>query len=160
MRSGECYSLLDLPEYMLIGSYLGVLSEARRIAIPKKFIAELGERPVLAKWYENCLILVNNGFWEDLSKRLTGGEHKFGIVVRDIERFILGSAYELEPDDQGRVIVPDDLVKYAKFTKEVVFIGLLDRVEVWPKEVWDEKSGGLQRLTKEYLENLSRNEKR
>lgn len=135
-----------------------MLSEARRIAIPKKFLGELGEVPVLAKWYENCLILVNNGFWEKLSERLIGGRHKFNIIVRDIERFILGSAYEVEPDEQGRVIVPEDLVKYAKFTKEVVFVGLVDRIEIWPKEIWEEKTKGLAHLTKNYLEDLAKNE--
>ncbi len=146
--------------YMLIGSYQGSLSEARRVAIPKKFIEDLGDRPVIAKWYENCLILVNNGFWEELSKKLTGGKQGLNTVVRDIERFILGSAYEVEPDEQGRIIVPEDLVKYAKITKEIMFVGLLDRIEIWPQEVWDEKAKALPRLTREYLENLSRNDNR
>lgn len=159
MISGEHYHLPYLPDIMLMGSFSGILSEARRVAIPRKFLEELGDQPVLAKWYENCLILVNNGFWEELSKRLTGGREKFSLGVRDIERFILGSAYELEPDEQGRIVIPPDLTDYAKVEKEIVFVGLLDRVEVWPKEVWDEKMKKLPRLTREYLEALSRNEK-
>lgn len=145
---------------MIIGSFPGTLSEARRIAVPKKFLNELGDRPIIAKWYESCLILVNNGFWEELSLRLTGGNQKFNLLVRDIERFILGSAYEVEPDEQGRIVIPEELAKYAGISKEIIFLGLLDRVEIWPKENWEEKNKSLPRLTRDYIENLAKNEKR
>ena len=145
---------------MLIGSYLGILSDARRVAVPKKFLTELGENPVLAKWYEDCLILVSSDFWDRLSVRLMGDKKAFDLGVRDIERFILGSAFEVEPDEQGRIIIPEILFNYARLEKETVFVGLIDRVEVWPKSVWDEKSESLAKTTKEYLENLAKNEKR
>ena len=82
---------------MLIGSYPAVLSDSRRVAVPKKFINELGNIPVLAKWYEDCLILVKSEFWENLSKSLIGQRNK-DLGVRDLERFILGSAYEIEAE--------------------------------------------------------------
>ena len=145
---------------MLIGSYLGILSDARRVAVPKKFLIELGENPVLAKWYEDCLILVSSDFWDKLSVRLTGDKKAFDLGVRDIERFILGSAFEVEPDEQGRIIIPEILFDYAKLEKETIFVGLIDRVEIWPKSVWDEKSESLAKTTKEYIENLAKNEKR
>ena len=145
---------------MLIGSYLGILSDARRVAVPKKFLIELGENPVLAKWYEDCLIMVSSDFWDKLSVRLTGEKRAFDLGIRDIERFILGSAFEVEPDEQGRIIIPEILFDYAKLEKETIFVGLIDRVEIWPKSVWDEKSESLAKTTKEYLENLAKNEKR
>ena len=144
---------------MLIGTYLGALSDRRRVAVPKKFLIELGNSPILAKWYEDCLILVSSDFWENLSNKLTGGKRARDLGVRDIERFILGSAFETEPDEQGRIIIPEILAEYAKFEKDICFVGLLDRVEVWQKVVWDEKSTKLAQTTKEYIENLSKNEK-
>lgn len=140
---------------MLIGSYLGSLGEKRRVAVPKKFLDELGEAPILAKWYEDCLIMVGREFWNRLLGRLTGGSKVASLGVRDIERFILGSAYEVEPDGQGRIIIPEILANYAKFTKDLIFAGLGDRIEIWPKEVWDKKSEELARTTKEYIENIS-----
>jgi MraZ protein len=144
---------------MLIGSYLGNLSDKRRVAVPKKFIKELGERPILAKWYEDCLILVSSEFWEKLLGRLTGGLKVASLVSRDIERFILGSAYELEPDGQGRVVIPEILAEYAKFKENLIFVGLGDRVEIWPKEVWDQKSQDLAKVTKEQIEELAKDER-
>jgi len=139
---------------MLIGSYLGSLSEKRRVAVPKKFLEGLGEKPIIAKWYEDCLILVGSEFWQELFSRLTGGRKTISYGIRDIERFILGSAFEMEPDEQGRIIIPEMLARYARLGREIVFVGLVDRVEIWPKEVWDEKSESLAKTTKEYIETL------
>ncbi len=139
---------------MLIGSYLGSLNEKRRVAIPKKFLEEIGEKPIIAKWYEDCLVIVSSEFWERLFDRLTGGKKAISYGIRDNERFILGSAFELEPDDQGRVVIPEILAKYAKLNKDLVFVGLRDRIEIWPKEVWDGKSEELTKTAKEYIENL------
>lgn len=139
---------------MLIGSYLGSLGEKRRVAIPKKFIEDLGEKPIIAKWYEGCLVLVNSDFWQRLFERLTGGKKTISLGVRDIERFILGSAFEVEPDDQGRIIIPEVLVEYAGFDKEVVFVGLFDRVEIWPRQIWDQKVKDLEKTTRDFIESL------
>lgn len=142
---------------MLIGSYISILGEKRRVAVPKKFLAELGENAIIAKWYEDCLLLVSAKFWEGLFERLTGGKKTIGYGVRDIERFILGSAFEVDPDDQGRIVIPEILAEYAHFEKDLVFIGLGDRIEIWPKSTWDIKTGELAETTKQYIESLSKN---
>ena len=141
---------------MLTGSYLGVLSDSRRVAVPKKFINEIGENPVVAKWYEDCLVLVNAGFLKDLIIRLTGEKQIINLGVRDIERFIIGSSFEVEPDDQGRIIIPEILAKYAFLEKDVIFVGLLDRVEIWSSKMWEEKSAKFAKTTKSYIESLSK----
>lgn len=140
---------------MLIGSYLSVLGEKRRTAIPKKFLDELGNELVLAKWYEDCLVLVKKNFWNGLLDRLTGGSKVASLGVRDIERFILGSAFDIEPDDQGRIVVPEVLAKFAGFGNELIFIGLGDRVEVWNKETWEIKEKEVAKTSKEYIERLA-----
>lgn len=138
---------------------MGNLSDARRVAVPKKFLKELGDNPILAMWYENCLILVSSSFWERLLTRLTGGKKTVSLGVRDIERFILGSAFETEPDGQGRIVIPEILSSYAALNRDLIFVGLVDRVEIWSKASWDEKSANLAKSTKEYIEDLSKNEK-
>ncbi len=144
---------------MLIGSYLSVLGEKRRTAIPKKFLDELGRELVLAKWYEDCLVLVNKNFWNGLLDRLTGGSKVASLGVRDIERFILGSAFDIEPDDQGRIIIPEVLAIYAGLGKELIFLGLGDRVEVWDRETWEGKEKEVAKTSKEFVEKLA-NERR
>ena len=144
---------------MLIGSYLGLLGEKRRTAVPKRFLDELGEKLVVAKWYDGCLVLVSEGFWEALLNRLTGGSRVASLGVRDIERFILGSAFEVIPDSQGRIIIPEILASFAGLDNELVFLGLGDRVEIWGRKVWEEKAGKIAETTRDYIENLAKDGK-
>jgi MraZ protein len=139
---------------MLIGSYTGSLNEKRRVTVPKKFLAEIGDKPILAKWYEDCLIIVSLNFWNDLMEKLSGGKRPASLGIREIERFILGSAYELEPDELGRIVIPEILSDYAKLDKEIVFVGLVDRIEIWKKETWDKISLEFSKKTKDYIEQL------
>jgi len=146
---------------MLIGSYSGILSPKRRTAIPKRFLDELGKKVIIAKWYEGCLVIVGTDAWEALLDRLSG---RIGLItgpVRDTERFILGSAYELIPDRQGRVVIPTRLVAYAALTQEIVFIGLGERVEIWGLEKWAEREKFVAAHAAEFIEKLAqKNDKR
>lgn len=143
---------------MILGSYYALMGDKRRVAIPKKFLDELGNAIILSKWYEGSLILAKTDYWQKIFARLTGDSKVINLGVRDIERFVLGSAFEVEPDAQGRIIIPEDLAVYAGFTKGVTFIGLGDRVEVWSEEIWKEKTKSIEMTTREYIEELAKNE--
>ena len=43
-------------------------------------------------------------------------------------------------DKQGRVSVPASLRKAAHLEKDVVLVGVQDRVEIWDKALWEERS--------------------
>ena len=60
--------------------------------------------------------------------------------ARIFKRYFFGSASEGTFDKQGRVNVPASLRKAAHLEKDVVLVGVQDRVEIWDKELWEEKS--------------------
>lgn len=41
-------------------------------------------------------------------------------------------------DKQGRVLISPKLRKKAGLTKEVVFVGVLKKIEIWSKEKWSD----------------------
>lgn len=145
---------------MFLGTYFVKLFSGRRVAVPAPFRHDLGETFILAKWYEGCLVLVSEERWSALLKRLTGSQTIIITPIRDTERFIFGSAYEVQPDDQGRMIIPERLSDYAGLEEEICFIGLGDRIEIWGKESWEEKEKTIGRDSAKYIEELARNEKR
>jgi MraZ protein len=49
---------------------------------------------------------------------------------------MLAGATDVEVDNQGRILVPDYLRKYAGLKKEVVVAGLYNRIELWDKATW------------------------
>ena len=140
---------------MLIGSYTSTLSLKRRTAIPKKFLEILGKDLILAKWYEQCLVIVDKKVWIALLNKLSGKAEIATKPVRDTDRFILGSAYEIEPDSQGRIILPTNLVEYAGLKENLIFLGLKDRVEVWNKDVWEEKEKEISANASLYIEKIA-----
>lgn len=140
---------------MIVGSYSGIISPKRRTAIPKKILHELGSKVIIAKWYENCLAIVSTDTWNALLKRLVGKDQLATSPVRDTERFILGSAYELLPDAQGRVVIPQALMDFAGLTNRLTFIGLGDKVEVWDEDKWMNKEKEIADKAEEMIENLA-----
>jgi len=39
-------------------------------------------------------------------------------------------------DRQGRVLIPQYLKEYAGLKRDVVLVGVSNRIEIWDKEVW------------------------
>lgn len=140
---------------MLLGTYQVKVASGRRVFIPAPLRQYLGEKYILAKWYEECLVLVALDSWVALYKRLVGDQKIIISPIRDTERFILGSAYNTFPDDQGRIVIPEVLASYAKLTETVSFIGLGDRVEIWSSELWEEKQKVLVKEAAGIIEQLA-----
>jgi|SRR6185369_6901185 len=144
---------------MFLGTYLVRVTSGNRTAVPSMFRPELGESFILAKWYEGCLVLVSKNSWSALLTRMMGEERMIIKPVRDTEHFIFASAYEMVPDDQGRIIIPERLTKYANLKEEVYFLGIGDRIEIWNKENWEEKEEIVVKDAPNYIEELSRRNK-
>lgn len=123
---------------MLIGEYFNKVGEKNRIALPKKFREILGEKVIVTRGYEDCIIVVNEKQW---SKLLSIFDDKpfTRSPVRDTRRFLIGGASEVEYDNQGRFVVPANLKDFAGIEKEVVFVGLVDWVEIWDKSRWEKR---------------------
>lgn len=47
-------------------------------------------------------------------------------------------------DKQGRVLISSALRDFAGLEKEVVLVGVLDRVEIWDKAKWDESNAEVE----------------
>ncbi len=139
---------------MLIGQYDTAVNEKGRTAIPAKFRKETGDKIVIAKWYEGCVVLVSQGKWVELIEKLV--EHPKVAIdnVRETDRFILGSAFEMELDAQGRFVIPQLLREYGLLTEKIVFVGLLNRIEIWNKDLWVQKEKYLQENAGEIIQKL------
>lgn len=144
---------------MFLGTYSVSVTSGKRTVIPFVFRQKLGSTVILAKWYENCLVLVGRSSWDALLKRLTGEERMVIQPIRETEHFVFTSAYEVEVDDQGRIVFPDRLVAYADLKEQVYFLGVGDRIEIWNKEVWDKKEQEVAKNAASYIEELSKRQK-
>lgn len=120
---------------MLIGEFETKVTDKNRIALPKKFRDELGEKLIVMQGYEGCMILVNEEQFLALTNEITNGRF-INDAVRDTSRFLIGSAHEIVPDKQGRFVLPQSLKSFSNVEDEVVFLGLFKWVEIWSKDKW------------------------
>ena len=124
---------------MLLGEYNHTIDEKGRLIIPAKFRNDLGENVVICKGLEGCLLVYSQEEWESFVNELKSLP-RMNKDARIFQRYFFGSANELTYDKHGRVLVPPSLRKDAGLEKEVTLVGVQDRVEIWDKDLWEERS--------------------
>ncbi|MBR1759289.1 MAG: division/cell wall cluster transcriptional repressor MraZ [Lachnospiraceae bacterium] len=103
-----------------------------RVILPSKFREKLGEEFVMTLGLDGCLFVYPNEQWEILAEQLSNlPSTKEG---REFQRYFYENAVSCEIDKQGRVLIPADLRSAAGLTKDIVFIGMNKRIEIWDKE--------------------------
>ncbi len=128
---------------MIIGEHRQKLGDKNRIAFPKRFREELGNKLIITRGYEGCAILMSPAQWEEMISESISGPF-VSEEIRDTRRFLLASASEIELDAQGRFVVPPYLVEYSQIKLEGTFLGLGDWVELWSSDKWEEKRKKLE----------------
>src|SRR5664279_4974049 len=113
---------------MLIGQYEGKIGEKHQAALPKKFREELGDKLIITKGFENCLIIVSEENWKTLLEG-TEGKPFTSKSTREMQRFLLGNASDVDLDTKGRFVIPEYLRNFANITEDIVFVGISRFVE-------------------------------
>ncbi len=120
---------------MLIGEYEHSLDVKGRVIMPAKLREDMGEKFILTKGLDGCLFGFSQNEWANFEEKLKTLPLT-NKNARDFVRFFLSGATECEMDKQGRFLVASNLRKYASMDKEVVVIGVGNRIELWNKEKW------------------------
>ncbi len=127
---------------MLIGQYTSTIGEKHQAALPKKFREILGDKLIITKGFENCLIIVSEENWKTLLEG-TEGKPFTNKSTRELQRFLLGNATDVALDSKGRFVLPEYLREFASLDKEIIFAGIQRFVEVWDKKKWDDHQSAL-----------------
>ncbi|MBR4169880.1 MAG: division/cell wall cluster transcriptional repressor MraZ [Lachnospiraceae bacterium] len=123
---------------MFMGEYNHTIDAKGRLIIPAKFREQLGEAFVITNGNDGCLNIYTNEDWEtflDKLRVLPNNRDK-----REIVRKFVAQANPVEVDKQGRILIPTALRDHAALEKDVVFAGVIDKIEVWNKERWETAS--------------------
>lgn len=139
---------------MFLGRYLHSLDYKSRTSVPKKFREQLKSGAILTSGLDGCLFLYSKTDWEDLSDRI----RELPITAadaRDFSRYLFSGAIEVRFDSLGRITIPDYLVDYAKLEKDIVILGVLNRIEIWSKKSFSLLNRKLKTRTEEIAEKLS-----
>ena len=129
---------------MFIGEYNHNVDEKGRVAVPAKFRVELKGGAVIMKGFDKCLFLYTKEEFNQLAPKIANLPFN-KTNDRDIARFLLGSAMEVDFDNQGRVTIPEYLRSFANLKKSVVITGLYNRLEIWNEADWQARRDNIEK---------------
>ena len=111
-----------------------------RFALPTKhrgcFQEQGNEMSVLTiDTEDNCLLLYPEQEWHKVEAKLQAlpSMHR---EVRRVQRLLIGHATDVEPDAQGRVLIPSLLREHAGIQKKLVLVGQGNKFELWSEDGW------------------------
>ena len=126
---------MTIKDNTFTGEYKYSLDNKGRINIPSKFRSALSklsnENFVITKGMDSCIVAYPLEEWqirvESGLRELSSTSSKNRKLVRSITRF----ANTVKLDAQGRIQITPNLKEYANLEKEVIIIGVVNKIEIW-----------------------------
>lgn len=128
------------------GTFEHTLDGKGRTSVPSRFrevFAELSkaegqsdEVVIVTRSMDECLIAFPRSSWRALEDKIL----KLPPLSRGtkaLKRIFIAHAVECAIDKHGRILIPQNLRKYAGLERDVVWAGSLSICEIWNPNRWD-----------------------
>ncbi|MDP4114856.1 MAG: division/cell wall cluster transcriptional repressor MraZ [Bacteroidota bacterium] len=127
---------------MFRGQFKYSIDAKGRVALPAKLRKHVSEEAhesfIMTKGRDACIEIYPSDIWaKDIESKLT----QLNPFLKDDSRFLRmmsQDAYDDVLDSQSRLLVPHTLLEHAKINKEVLIIGVLNKIEIWNPAVYEE----------------------
>lgn len=116
----------------MTGTFAHNIDGKGRLFVPAKLREDLGSVAYLTMGIDKCLAIYPEETWRIFGEKFAS----LPMAKSRSMRQMFAKAIKCEPDSQGRIIVPQNLRTYAGLDKEVVVIGVHNRVEIWNADLW------------------------
>jgi MraZ protein len=120
----------------LTGTHNYQLDAKGRMSLPARFREALADGGFVTLGQDGCLYVFPLSEWTRMRE-----EVKTNLLAdpagRHYERMFASSAERIALDNQGRFSVPQRLRTRAGIGREVVVIGVLERMEIWDRTAWE-----------------------
>ena len=132
---------MTLTNNTFIGEYAYSLDSKGRVNIPAKFRQSLSDDNectfVIARGMDACVWVYPLIQWKDIESNLRNLSSLSKInrtFVRNTARYASPSTY----DKQGRITLTSSLIDYADLDKDVLIVGMVNKIEIWNPTRLDE----------------------
>jgi MraZ protein len=119
------------------GRYEHTIDGKGRTSLPARFREVLAgqdeSRLIVTTGLEPCLVAYPLREWEAFEQRLARLP-SFDASVAMLKRIYVSGAVECELDKLGRLLLPSSLREHANISKEVLWAGMGQHVELWSKD--------------------------
>lgn len=121
------------------------MDDKGRLAFPASFRAALEkagtpDRVMLTQsFHDDCLVALTEAEFQAAAEKIRQLPPSNPAVMA-FKRYFIAPATPLVVDKAGRVNVPKELREYAGLEREVMWVGVVERIELWSKQRWDENN--------------------
>ncbi len=127
------------------GRYQHSLDDKGRVAIPQRFRDSLESQEknvslVITVEPDECLVVYPESSWRELEEKVSSLP-QMNEDLKTYLRFTIGWATDVQPDRQGRILIPQPLREFAHLDRDVWFVGLLNKFEIWNGDRLDQMTG-------------------
>jgi MraZ protein len=138
---GNCGELFQKETLLFKGQFLYSIDSKGRISIPaklrKNFSPGANDSLVMTQGFGTCIDIYPYDQWQLIEEKLTK-LNQFSPKDAMFIRMFLQLAAEGSLDSQSRILIPQNLLDYAKIEKEVLILGALKKIEVWNPKLYEE----------------------
>ena len=122
--------------------YEGKLDAKGRLVLPARIKNGLpetsGNEMVVGLGFEKCLIVYPILEFKKLYAKVAGLS-EFNPDYRKLQRNFFRGNTVVELDSSGRFLIPKQMLNYAQLEKQVVVVGMGNKVELWNPELYKEQ---------------------
>lgn len=108
-----------------------------RIVLPAKIKSNLpeasGNELMVRIGFEPCLVVYPLVEYKKIFSKISG-LNEFNEEYRKLQRNFFRGNMQVELDNMGRFLIPKSMLKYAQLEKDVIVVGMGNRVEIWNPE--------------------------
>lgn len=126
---------------MFLGTYELSLDPKNRITLPSRLRSKISTSVILSKGFEGCLELRVPEEFDQYAKSLTTLSNT-RKDARLIVRQIFANSIDIDIDSANRILIPANLLKEANLKKEVIMIGVANKLEIWDKASYEKYKAG------------------
>ncbi|HYG01913.1 MAG TPA: division/cell wall cluster transcriptional repressor MraZ [Chryseosolibacter sp.] len=134
------------------------LDSKGRIVLPSRIKAQLPEEGsnelVIRRGFEQCLIVYPMVEFKKVFSKISG-LNEFNEEYRKLQRNFLSGVVTVELDNNGRFLIPKNMLTYASIEKDAMLVGTGNKVEVWNPSIYEKHlindPGELSKLAEKYL---------
>lgn len=120
----------------LLGTHSYQLDPKGRLSLPTKFREAFSEGAWLTIGQDGCLFAFPRAEWERRSEEV-GASPLSDADGRAYSRLFFGSTEEAKLDSQGRLTIPQRLRDVAGIRKDVIALGVRERMEIWDRPTYE-----------------------
>lgn len=160
LKVGQSGDIILLPYYsgendMLCGKSFHTMDAKNRIIIPQTYRAEIGDTVYITVGYDSNLFIISGENFNTLAQKVMSVPET-SVESREFRRNFFGNAVPCELDKSGRIVLPQILIKHANIEKDVVIIGVYDKLELWSLQSYEKYTASeSETKTNQVLEKMA-----